>query len=100
MAEELAVPVDGIATAKLHEDDRETVTYNHLEAGAILTSGAAGGIEMLIIDGSVTVDGTELAKHAWLRLPEGKSLSAIAGSDGTKIWMKTGHLPFAEKPAV
>lgn len=100
MVEELAVPVDGIATAKLHEDDRETVTYSHLEAGAILTSDAAGGIEMLVIDGSVTVDGNELAKHAWLRLPEGTALSAIAGADGTKIWMKTGHLPFAEKPAV
>ncbi|AZV76926.1 cupin [Parasedimentitalea marina] len=100
MAEELAAPEDGIATAKLHEDDRETVTYSQLEAGAILTSGAIGGIEMLVIDGSVTVDGTVLAKHAWLRLPEGKALSAIAGADGAKIWMKTGHLPFAEKPAV
>ncbi|MFZ3206285.1 MAG: hypothetical protein WA161_20775 [Pseudomonas sp.] len=38
MEAELGAPVDGVATAKLHEDDREIVTCSKLEAGATLTA--------------------------------------------------------------
>ncbi len=100
MAEELAAPENGVATAVLHKDKREVVTYSHIDAGATLTSDATGGIEVLIIDGSVTESGDELVRNDWLRLPEGQSLSAVAGPSGAKIWMKTGHLPFARPPAV
>ena len=99
MAAELAAPVEGVATALLHEDARETVTYSHVDAGATLTSEAAGGIEALVIDGSLTTDGDTLGKNAWLRLPEGHALTATAGPEGAKVWMKTGHLPFAKPPA-
>lgn len=100
MAEELAAPVDGVAVAILHEDDRETVTYSHLDAGASFETNAPGGIEVLVIDGSIKVGSDILAKNSWLRLPEGEGLSGTAGSDGAKVWMKTGHLPFAQPPAV
>ncbi|MEM6657787.1 MAG: cupin domain-containing protein [Pseudomonadota bacterium] len=100
MAEELDDPIDGVATALLHQDARETVTYHHLDAGAALTSHAPGGIEMLVIDGAVTADQDALGKNAWLRLPEGNPLVAVAGSEGAKIWMKSGHLPYAKAPAV
>ncbi len=100
MADELASPVNGVATATLHKDDREVVTYSHLDPGAELTSDAPGGIEILMIDGSMTSGGDDLGKNDWLRLPEGAELSATAGPDGAKVWMKTGHLPFAQPPAV
>ena len=100
MAEELAAPVNGVATATLHKDARETVTYSHLDAGASLVSDAAGGIELLMIGGSATSGADTLVKNDWLRLPEGETLLVKAGSDGAKIWMKTGHLPFAKAPAV
>ena len=100
MAEELGAPVDGVATAILHEDDREIVSYSHLDAGAALQSDASGGIELLVIGGSIEVDGETLQKNAWLRLPEGQNLSGTAGSSGAKVWMKSGHLPFAKPPAV
>lgn len=96
----LGVPVGGVATTKLHEDDREIVTYSQLDAGATLTSEAPGGIELLVIEGSVTRDGEMLARHDWLRLPEGHRLSVAAGDGGAKIWMKTGHLRFAGAPRV
>ena len=57
MVDELRAPANGIATAVLHEDAREIVTYSHLDAGATLRSDASGGIEVLIIDGSVTEGG-------------------------------------------
>jgi len=100
MAEELSNPVDGVATAVLHEDDRERVTYAHIDAGAALTSNASGGIEVLVIAGSIVVGENTHVKNDWLRFPEGDAFSAVAGTDGAKIWMKSGHLPFAKAPAV
>ena len=100
MAEELAAPVDGVATATLHQDSRETVTYIHIDAGATYANSDAGGIELLVIDGSVVEGGDTLGKGAWLRVPEGQPVSAVAGADGAKLWVKTGHLPHAKPPAV
>lgn len=99
MTDELADPVDGVATAVLHRDAREIVTYSHLDAGATLVNSDAGGIEVLVIDGAVSEAGETLGKGAWLRLPEGQRLSATAGRDGVKVWIKTGHIPHARRPA-
>ena len=100
MADELAAPVNGIATAELHRDAQEVVTYSHIDAGATLSNTDAGGIEMLVISGTVMQGGEALGKGAWLRLPEGHALSAIAGQDGATVWIKSGHLPHARPPAV
>ena len=100
MAQELAAPANGVATADLHRDKHEIVTYSHLDVGATLTNTDAGGIEMLVIAGSVVEGGDTLNKGAWLRLPEGQVLTAVARSEGAKVWIKTGHLPHAKPPAV
>jgi len=100
MTAELGASVNGAATAQLHRDDRETVSYVHLEAGATFQNSDAGGIELLVIAGSVTEGGELLGKGAWLRLPEGDHLAATAGENGAKLWIKTGHLPYAAAPAV
>ncbi|MGJ8544614.1 MAG: cupin domain-containing protein [Sulfitobacter sp.] len=100
MADELAAPLGGVATATLHKDDREEVSYSHLAAGAVLTSTATGGTEMLVIDGTVTASGTQLSKNDWLRLPDGAPLSVTGGPGGAKLWIKTGHLIFAQAPKV
>lgn len=100
MAEELGDFTDGVATALLHQDDREVVTYSHVNAGATLHNADAGGIEMLVIAGSLEQGGETLGKGAWLRLPMGQPLTAVAGRDGAKVWIKTGHLPHAKPPAV
>lgn len=100
MADELAAPVNGVATAELHRDTREVVSYCHMEAGATLENRDTGGIELLVIAGSITESSERLEKGSWLRLPEGQSLSAVAGSDGAKVWIKTGHLPHAKPPEI
>lgn len=100
MAEELGDFTDGVATALLHQDDHEVVTYSHVNAGATLHNADAGGIEMLVIAGSLEQGGETLGKGAWLRLPMGQPLTAVAGRDGAKVWIKTGHLPHAKPPAV
>ena len=53
-----------------------------------------------MLDGSLSVEEDILTKNSWLRLPDGVPLSAVAGADGAKVWMKTGHLPFAKAPEV
>ena len=100
MAEELGDFTDGVATALLHHDDREVVTYSHVNAGATLHNADAGGIEMLVIAGSLEQGGETLGKGAWLRLPMGQPLTTVAGRDGAKVWVKTGHLPHAKPPVV
>lgn len=99
MTDELSAPQDGIATAELHRDSFEVVTYSHLDAGATLSKTDTGGIEMLVINGSVNEDGETLGKGSWLRLPEGQALNATAGDEGAKVWVKTGHLAHAKPPA-
>ncbi|MGO4908316.1 cupin domain-containing protein [Pseudorhodobacter sp. W20_MBD10_FR17] len=99
MAEELDAPVAGVATAVLHRDPWETVTYSHVDAGAVLTNTDVGGIEVLVIDGAITEADEPLGKGIWLRLPEGETLTATAGPNGAKLWIKTGHLPYAKAPS-
>ena len=100
MADECANPINGIATAQLHRDAKETVFYSELDAGAILENTDIGGIEVLVIAGSVVENGETLSKGAWLRLPSGQNLVAVAGDSGAKIWIKTGHLTHAKPPLV
>lgn len=100
MADELAAPVNGVATAELHRDAREVVTYSQLDANTTIENTDVGGIEVLVIGGSVSEGDEPLGKGAWLRLPEGAPLTATAGPDGAKLWIKTGHLPHAKPPVV
>lgn len=100
MTEELGPKTDGVASAILHEDERETVSCHHLDAGARLNVTSRGGIEVLMLAGSLSDQTDTLRKGSWLRIPEGEALAAIAGNEGAQVWIKTGHLPFARPPAV
>ena len=99
MEEALGDAVNGKATAELFRDAREHVTYRALDAGAELTLQEAGGIEMLVISGTITHDGQTLSKGAWLRLPDGEAVSVTASDTGARIWVKTGHLHHIAVPA-
>lgn len=98
MAHELPAAAQGIATTELHRDSRETVTYSQLDARATVANTDAGGIELLVIDGSLTQADDTLTKGSWLRLPAGDPLHATAGPNGAKVWIKTGHLRYAAAP--
>lgn len=100
MADGLPHPVKGVATHELHRDAQEVVTFNNVDAGASLKNTDKGGIELLILSGSLSESDDILQKGAWLRLPNGVPLNAAAGPDGATVWIKTGHLPFAKPPQV
>lgn len=99
MAEGLQPGDAGLAVAELHKDIRERVSYTVAEPGAVIEASEPGGIELLVIDGTLTEADEQLRRGSWLRLPEGAALSAVAGPEGARVWMKTGHLPYAKAPA-
>ena len=49
------------------------------------------GVEVFVVEGDVTIDGTAHRAGAWLRLPPGSSL-ALASQGGALLYRKTGHL--------
>lgn len=96
----LGKPISGVATAELHRDEREVVTYRVVAPGASFEIAEAGGIELLMIDGTMRVGDDDLRRGSWLRLPDGERLSAVAEADGASVWTKTGHLSHAKAPSV
>lgn len=101
MAGALVPAGPGIRQALLHHDSRETVTYQAWDAGAAASHALPGGAEVLLLEGDLsTKQGEILRPWSWLRLPAGATFDAVAGPDGARFWMKTGHLPFARAPLV
>jgi len=89
---------DGVAVMPLFSDADETVTMETWDAGAHVDMDLPLGGEFLVLDGGFREGGDDLRKHSWLRLPVGNNLSAIAGKQGAKVWIKTGHLHHAKAP--
>ncbi|MEM9574716.1 MAG: cupin domain-containing protein [Pseudomonadota bacterium] len=89
----------GVSRLALFADSREMVAMEEWQAGTDITIELPGGGEFLVLDGGFSEGGDVLEKHSWLRLPQGSTLSAKSGENGAKVWMKTGHLPFAKAPA-
>lgn len=77
----------------LHEFDTEKVQMLRLQKGADYSQMVGeGGIEILIVTGSITHANKHLADESWLRFPSGTGMHLRADSTAT-LWMKSGHLP-------
>ncbi len=46
------------------------------------------GLELLVLDGTITGDGFALQPLSWMRLPPGMPLEAMAGAVGARLWLK------------
>jgi hypothetical protein len=54
---------------------------------------AAGGAELLVLEGRI-VDGNRRYKPGtWIRLPAGDRPDFTAGEKGVRFYLKTGHMP-------
>ncbi|GAB0494503.1 hypothetical protein MMPV_005797 [Pyropia vietnamensis] len=89
----------GVTVAPLHTDDREVVAVEVWAPGTVVSLPLPGGGELLVLDGTLTEANDELQRHSWLRLPVGGRLDARAGTQGARVWLKTGHLRFVTPPA-
>ena len=88
----------GVSLTPLFKDTREDVRLEHWAPNAEIELDIDGGAEFLLLEGSASENGDALRKHSWLRLPDGAKLQAMAGPDGAKVWVKTGHLRYVTIP--
>jgi len=57
-----------------------------------LTLGDAGGFELFVIDGAVTVDGERLDRHDWCRRPPGMVSRVENAAERASVYLKHGHV--------
>lgn len=100
MGAELVQSSNGVRGQILHEDERETVRFLSFAPHAELNEVPRGGAEVFMLSGRAIEGGDQLYPGTWLRVPEGAPLHVHADAQGATIWMKTGHLPFAQAPLV
>ena len=82
----------GVSVIPLYRDMREDVRIEVWDPGAAVMVPAPGGLEVFVLDGDFGQGGEGFSKHSWLRLPAADTLDAVAGSDGARVWIKSGHL--------
>lgn len=82
----------GVTIAPLFKDEREEVRVEEWAANIEIMIDAPGGAELLVLSGSFTSRGNKLISQSWLRVPIKSVVTAQAGEEGAKIWLKTGHL--------
>jgi anti-sigma factor ChrR (cupin superfamily) len=87
----------GVSVTPLHKDQYEEVRMEEWEADTTVLIEDKGGIEILVIDGSIEESDDQLKKLSWLRVPVGSTVKAKAGSQGARVWIKTGHLRHIER---
>lgn len=83
---------DGVSEIPLFQDARERVRVEIWEPGQTVTDSDHKGFEALVISGNLTEGGETLTQNAWLRLPPGAPLDAVAGNEGARLWIKSDHL--------
>jgi len=88
----------GVRVSPLFRDDREDVRMETWAPGTRLTLGDPGGAEVFVLSGGFEEGGEQFAARSWLRLPPGLSTPALAGPEGARVWIKTGHLIDAGAP--
>ncbi len=85
----------GVQASTLFKNENETVHLEHWNADTQITVDTTNGAEILVLEGNFCENGDQLNALSWMRIPMGASFNAITGSNGAKVWIKTGHLRFA-----
>ena len=92
--------LEGVRRNVLASRDYEHVALEQWKPETHVALTDKGGIEVLVIGGVVKSGPETLSANDWLRLPEGEKMTLVAGHEGARIWMKSGHLPYAKAPEV
>ncbi|MEM8791901.1 MAG: cupin domain-containing protein [Pseudomonadota bacterium] len=97
IATDKAEPVEasgrpGVSVLPLFKDPRENVRIEEWAPGAEVAIEASDGLEVFVLRGGFSDGEDDLAEWDWLRLPDGTALHAVAGAEGARVWLKSGHL--------
>ena len=87
-----------IQRSLIHRYGDEKVMLEDWPASMSRRIESSGGVEMLLLDGTVEFDGRSFGKHDWIRLPAGYSARMHSGTAGVRIWIKSGHLTNVQAP--
>ena len=87
-----------VKTAILHQDKYETLKYIEVQAGAKLRLEANRGIEVLMLSSTIAESGDALRLGSWLSWRREAKITTIAGANGAKVWVKSGHLTYGKAP--
>lgn len=82
----------GVTVTPLFQDPHEEVRLERWAPGAEGHLTVEGGAELLVLEGTANESGDALRRHSWVRIPAGGDIALTAGSEGARIWVKTGHL--------
>ena len=82
----------GVWVSPLYKDENEDVRFEFWEPGAVVTIDSSQGAEIFVLTGEFDEQGDTLQMHSWLRTPVGTDIKAVAGPDGARVWLKSGHL--------
>jgi len=82
----------GVKVSPLYQDEREDVRIEEWAPNALIALTLPKGGEFLLLRGGFSESGDAFASQSWLRLPPGGRLSAKAGAQGAKVWVKLHHL--------
>jgi len=88
----------GVSETPLFKDAREDVRVERWEPGTSVTVDTNGGAELFVLDGTFEESGEQFHRHSWLRLPTNTQATVNSGARGARVWIKSGHLPFASAP--
>lgn len=87
----------GVSSTTLFEDKRERVQLQTWDAGSAVNIDTDGGAELLVLDGSISVDAKNYPAHSWLRAPLGRPCTVTTGDNGARVWIKSGHLKYVDE---
>lgn len=85
-----------IAYKMLHTFRQERTSLERWAAGtSIAYPTLKGGLELLVLEGSLSDGRQNYTAGTWCRYPGGATPALTAGSDGVMMYLKRGHLPAA-----
>jgi len=87
-----------VSVLPLFHDTVEDVRLEVWAANAAIDIPARGGLEVLVLAGSFEAYSEHFTEQSWLRLPARSAFTGVAGSDGCRVWVKSGHLAAIRTP--
>ena len=87
----------GVEVMLLFEDGQESVALERWRSGAQITLRSHAGLELVVLDGDFSDASDCFRYQSWLRLPAGLLVQVQAGPQGCRVWIKTGHLAYAQR---
>ncbi|PRY26913.1 ChrR-like anti-ECFsigma factor [Aliiruegeria haliotis] len=88
----------GVDISPLFRDAQEDVRIERWSANTTAPVTADGGAEILLLSGSLQLDGETLSPWTWIRRADGNGVTLTAGPDGARLWIKAGHLRDVRAP--